>query len=129
MFKALDPKTIHPPFARYAHGLEVPAGARLAVCSGQLGIALDAHVPEDAAGQADLCFQAVVAILGEAGMSLADVVRINAYVSAREHLADYMRVRDRWMVGPPCASTLMIVSGFSRPEFKVEIEALAAKID
>jgi enamine deaminase RidA (YjgF/YER057c/UK114 family) len=129
MFKALDPKTIHPPFARYAHGLEVPAGARLAVCSGQLGIARDAQVPDDVAGQADLCFQAVVAILAEAGMTLADVVRINAYVSAREHLSDYMRVRDRWMVGPPCASTLMIVSGFSRPEFKVEIEALAAKVD
>jgi enamine deaminase RidA (YjgF/YER057c/UK114 family) len=28
---------------------------------------------------------------------------------------------------PAPASTLMIVSGFTRPEFKVEIEALAAK--
>jgi enamine deaminase RidA (YjgF/YER057c/UK114 family) len=27
---------------------------------------------------------------------------------------------------PPPASTLMIVSGFTQPEFKVEVEAIAA---
>jgi enamine deaminase RidA (YjgF/YER057c/UK114 family) len=36
-------------------------------------------------------------------------------------------VRDRYVMLPPPASTLMIVSGFTRPEFKVEVEAIAAK--
>ena len=39
----------------------------------------------------------------------------------------YMIVRDRYVALPPPASTLMIVSGFTRPEFKVEVEAIAAK--
>ena len=60
-------------------------------------------------------------------MSSADIVRINAYVTDRAYMAPYMAVRDRYVALPPPASTLMIVSGFTRPEFKVEVEAIAAK--
>lgn len=127
MPKPLMPAGLAPPFARYSHGLEVPAGARLAVTSGQLGIDAAGHVPEDAEAQADLAFTAIAAILAEAGMAMTDIVRLNAYVTAREHMAGYMRARDRWMGTPPPASTLVIVSGFTREEFKVEIEAIAAK--
>lgn len=122
----LNPRTIHPPFARYAHGVVVPAGAATVFCSGQLGIGVDGRVPADVEGQASLCFEAIAAILAEAGMGLRDLVRLNAYVTAREHLAGYMRVRDRFVADPPPASTLMIVAGFARPDFLVEIEAVAA---
>jgi enamine deaminase RidA (YjgF/YER057c/UK114 family) len=37
-----------------------------------------------------------------------------------------MEARDRFVAAPPPASTLMIVAGFARPEFKVEVEATAA---
>ncbi len=127
MFDRLNPSSIHPPFARYAHGVVVEAGARMVFCSGQLGIRPDATIPADVEAQAALCFDAIAAILGEAGMGLSDLVRINAYVTGREHLAGYMAVRDRVVTAPPPASTLMIVSGFARPEFLVEIEAIAAK--
>lgn len=129
MLDRLDPPSIHPPFARYAHGVLVPAGARLAFCSGQLGVAPDGSVPPDVEAQAALCFEAVAAILAEAGMGLGDLVRISAYVSAREHMRGYMAVRDRMVASPPPASTLMIVSGFTRPEFLVEVEAVAARVD
>jgi hypothetical protein len=33
------------------------------------------------------------------------------------------------VAAPPPASTLMIVKGFSRPQFKVEVECVAAKIE
>jgi 2-iminobutanoate/2-iminopropanoate deaminase len=42
-------------------------------------------------------------------------------------LSGYMKVRDEFVSNPPPASTLMIVQGFARPEFKVEIEAVAAR--
>jgi enamine deaminase RidA (YjgF/YER057c/UK114 family) len=41
-------------------------------------------------------------------------------------MAGYMKVRDRHVGNPPPASTLMIVAGFTRPEFLVEVEAIAA---
>ena len=126
MFRFLAPKSIKPPFARYSHGVEVPAGKRLVLCSGQLGIGPDDVVPQEAGAQAELCFANIAAILGEAGLGLQDIVRINAYVTAREHLRAYMDVRDRLFANPAPASTLMIVSGFARPEFKVEVEVVAA---
>jgi len=126
MLKYLTPTTIKRPFARYSHGVEVPPGKRLVLCSGQLGIGPDDTIPEDAGTQAELCFQNIKAILGEAGLTLANIVRINAYVTDRAYLRPYMSVRDRLFAEPAPASTLMIVSGFAREEFKVEVEVLAA---
>lgn len=124
--KPLSPATIAPPFARYSHGIELPPGRRLVFCSGQLGIAADGTIPEDVRAQADLCFANIGAILGAAGMSLTDIVRINAYVTDRAHMKGYMESRDAHVGTPPPASTLLIVSGFTLPAFKVEIEAIAA---
>lgn len=124
--KPHTPPALHPPFAKYSHGMEVPAGHRIVFASGQLGITREKHVPEDAGGQADLCFRAIGEILASAGMTFRDIVRINAFVTDRAYLKDYMAVRDRYVVDPPPASTLMIVSGFAAEIYKVEIEVIAA---
>jgi enamine deaminase RidA (YjgF/YER057c/UK114 family) len=124
----LVPKQIRTPFARYSHAVTVPTAARWLFCSGQLGIAADDEIPDSAEAQAVLCFEAISACLAEAKMSFADIVRINAYVTDRAHMGPYMAVRDRYATLPPPASTLMIVSGFTLPEFKVEVEAIAAKV-
>lgn len=129
MLRAINPDTVRKPFARYSHGILMPAGARLLFCSGQLGIALDDHVPADPGEQAKLCFRAIGAILAGAGMGFADIVKLNAYVTDREAMAAYMPVRDGFVADPPPASTLVIVSGFTRPEFRVEVEAVAAKVE
>ena len=126
MPKTLKPKSIRPPFARYSHGVEVPAGSRLVFCSGQLGIGPEDTIPDDVAAQTELCFSNIAAVLEEAGMGLRHIVRINAFVTHRSYLKHYMAVRDRIVADPPPASTLMIVRGFARPEFKVEIEVVAA---
>jgi enamine deaminase RidA (YjgF/YER057c/UK114 family) len=125
--RAISPKHVRS-LARYSPGVEVPPGARLVFVSGQLGIDADGQTPDDAWAQARLCFAAIGAVLAEAGMGFADIVRLNAYVTDRAYLADYMRVRDDHVGDPPPASTLMIVSGFSRQEFKVEVECVAAKL-
>ena len=46
-------------------------------------------------------------------------------------MAGYMAARDAWLASVPHlpASTLMIVSGFTRPEFVVEIEVVANIIE
>ena len=129
MLKHHTPDTVRAPFAQYSHAVEVPPGTRLLICSGQLGIAPDEAVPADAGGQASLCLANIDAVLEAAGMDRGEIVRINAYVSAREHLGPYMAARDAFIAGidPPPASTLMIVSGFAREEFKVEVEVIAAQ--
>ncbi len=127
--RALFPTTLRPPFGRYAHGTLVPPGASWVFTSGQLPVHADDSVPDGAFAQATLCIANCAAILAEAGMGPADVVRIAAFVTDRAHMAAYMAARDAWLgaaVRLP-ASTLVIVTGFTRPEFLVEVEMTAAK--
>ena len=126
MFTALLPDTIPKPLAPYSHGIVVPEGMRLVYTAGQVGIGLDGSIPEGCTAQAKVAFAAIEAILREAGMTFANVVKLNAYVTAREHLRPYMDVRNSHFAAPYPASTLMIVSGFARPELVVEVEAIAA---
>ncbi len=128
MFRSLLPSAIRRPFARYNHGVEVPAGHRLVLTSGQLGITADDVIPEGVEAQARICFESIGHVLADAGMGFSDLVRINAYVTDRKHMAGYMKVRDEFTKDPPPASTLMIVSGFTREEFVVEVEVIAAKV-
>ena len=129
MIKRLKPTGIHPPLANYAHAVEVPAGARWLVLSGQLGIDADGSIPEDTAGQADICFRNIGHILQQGGMGFEDIVRITAFLVDEADLAAYMAVRDRYVLNPAPASTLLVVRSFSRTQFKVEIEIIVAKID
>ena len=126
MRQELKPDGISAPFGNYSHGVVTPPGARLVFCSGQLGIRPDDTIPETVEEQSVCCFENIHAILAEAGMDFGDVMQLSAYVTRREHMQDYMRVRDRYVSPPPPASTLIIVSGFTRPEFLVEVEAVAA---
>lgn len=122
------PDGVRAPFARYAHGIEIPTEYRIVRTSGQLGIDVDDAIPEDARAQAVICFEAVRLILADAGMGPSDVAHISGFVTDRAHMAGYMAARDAFMAGVNHlpASTLLIVSGFTRPEFKVEVEVMAA---
>lgn len=127
---ALNPEQLHPPFAAYSHGVEARP-RRWVLTSGQLGIDANGDVPAGAEAQAGLCFDNIRAILGDAGLEPRHILRLNAYVTDRAHMAGYMAARDAFLAGvePRPASTLMIVSGFTRPEFLVEVEAIAAEED
>jgi 2-iminobutanoate/2-iminopropanoate deaminase len=128
MTQTFNPPSVRKPFGQYNHGLLVPPGASLLVTSGQLGIRPDDTIPPDITGQAELCFEAIQAILDEAGMSFADVIRISGFVTRREDFAAYMAVRDRYTLEPKPVSTLIVVGGFTRADFLVEVEVTAAKV-
>ncbi len=127
-----SPSTIAAPFGNYSHGAVVQTPGRWLFTSGQLAIskvgaipANPADVPESALEQARLCFANTREILVEGGMGPQNVVRIAGFVTDRAYFADYMAARDEFVVGDPPVSTLLIVGGFTRPEFKVEVEVVA----
>jgi 2-iminobutanoate/2-iminopropanoate deaminase len=122
------PQRFDPPLARYSHGIAVPANHRLVITAGQLGIGLDESIPADSEGQANICFANIAAILAEDGMMMTDIVRLSVYVTAREHMDGYRRARDRHFPGTPPTTTLIMVAGLVRPEFVIEIEAIAAAV-
>ncbi len=127
MIKSVTPSDMAPPFARYAHGV-VDVRSGVLMTSGQLALDLDGTIPEGAEAQAALIFSNLEKILIEGGTDKAHVLKLHAYVTDRAHMAGYMAARDAWLADIPHlpASTLMIVSGFTRPEFVVEIEVTAS---
>ncbi|MCY4303574.1 MAG: RidA family protein [Aestuariivita sp.] len=127
--KSLIPDCIAPPFARYSHGVEIRSAARLVRTSGQLGWDVNGKIPVSPFEQARNCFNNILAILLEADMDETHICHVSSYVTNREYMADYMKARDLFFAERPDenlpSSTLVIVSGFSRPEFKVEVEVWA----
>ncbi len=126
---SINPSSIIKPFADYSHGLWLSGVSNQLLISGQLGISKDGVIPKSIKGQAEFCFTNIEAILGECGMKKSDVVKINTFVTKRKFLEPYMKIRDKWIndLKVPPTSTLLIVAGFSKPEFKIEIEAVAMK--
>jgi len=127
--KSLNPQKIAAPFGRYAHGARISDFTSPVQTSGQLGIAADGSIPASVKRQADICFANIDAILAESEMGREDIFHITAFVTDRQYMAEYMAVRDAYLadVKELPASTLLIVTGFTRPEFKVEIQVTAAR--
>jgi len=111
------------------HGVEVPAGARLLFTNGQTGTRPDGTTPETAAAQAEVAFERLREVLKEARMGFADVVRFDVYFTDRADVQAFVAIRDRVMGAHKPGATFIVVAGLARPELKIEIEVVAAKVD
>lgn len=71
-------------------------------------------------------FEALAAVLGEAGANLSDVVELTSYhVEMSRHMAHFMAVRDRYLSEPWPAWTAIGVSELAVPGGLVELRAVA----
>ena len=124
----ISPKTIHKPFGNYSHGI-LNSKNGLLVTSGQLGINLDGSIPTSFSEQTNLCFSNIFLIIKEAELEPKDILRINTFLTDRQNLNEYMKIRDKFFsnISIKPASTVVIVSGFTKEEFLVEIEATAQR--
>ena len=94
-----------------------------------MGINRVGKIPKTIGEQAKLCFNNINEILDEAKFNKTHILRVNAFLTNRENITEYMKVRDDFFLDIKIkpASTLLIVSGFNKPEFLVEIEVIAQK--
>lgn len=81
-------------------------------------------IPEDVVGQAEQCFQNIEAVLGEAGFSWADVVRVNYILTKRDEFELCWTTIKKYLGTVKPAST-MIIAGLADPRMKIEIEVTA----
>lgn len=110
----------------YAHGVEVPAGQRVLHVSGQIGVAPDGSLAPDFRGQCVQALRNVEAVLRDAGMSFADVVKMSFFLVRREDMATLVEVRKELLDGVRPAVTTLYVAGLVSPDWFVEIEAIAS---
>ena len=125
----LSPKDIYKPFGEYSHGI-LNNKSGLLVTSGQLGINKDGTIPNSFSEQTKICFANILSIIKEADYSIDDILRLNTFVTDRKYFKDYMIIRDSFFKGTVIkpSSTLIVVSGFTKPEFLIEIEVIAQKV-
>jgi len=111
----------------YGDAVEAPAQARWLITAGTPGLAEDGAVPPDITGQAELAWGHIVAMLARADMSVRDLVKITQYLVRPPDIPAYAKVRAHFLQDARPASLLLIVPGLVRPDFLLEIEAVAAK--
>jgi enamine deaminase RidA (YjgF/YER057c/UK114 family) len=80
---------------------------------------------DDFAAQAEQCFANLARVLEQAGGTLADVVMLTTYLTAREHAPAFLAARARHFPTDPPATTTVIAQ-MLHPDFLIEIQALAA---
>jgi enamine deaminase RidA (YjgF/YER057c/UK114 family) len=80
---------------------------------------------DDVGEQAEETWRSLAAICAEAGLSLDDIVSITTYAVTGEALGGVMAARDRALGGRRVASVLITVPALARPQWKMEIAAVA----
>lgn len=113
----------------YHQGEVVSGNTRTLYCAGQTAMNADGK-PEhdgDMAGQLELSLTNLEAVLAEAGMSLANLIRLNVYTTDVDLLFQHYGVLASRLgaaqVAPP--TTMLGVSRLAIPALMVELEATA----
>ena len=120
------PDDVAPPFATYAHGVEIDGAARVLFGAGQVGVEPDGRVGDGIAEQAPLVWRNIERVLASAGMGIGDIVQLTMYLVDRDDRAEARRLRDEALGDHRPASTLLFVSGLSDPAWRIEIDFVAA---
>jgi 2-iminobutanoate/2-iminopropanoate deaminase len=121
-----SPDTVPKPPSRHAQAVESRSGLRWLHISGQIGIDAAGRLASTDLGQHEQIWSNIGHLLSAAGMSFSDLVKVTAYVTRPDQVGHYREVRDRVLNGVEVASTLVIVAALARPEWVVEIDAVAA---
>jgi len=62
-------------------------------------------------------------------MTLSDIVRLTVFLPDQGDVGTFVEVRDRVMGDHKPGAIILVVKALARPELKIEIEVIAAKLD
>ena len=125
-FQLLIPETM-PKSVGYSQVAAV-TGGKIVFISGQVGLDKSGNVVgrDDFHAQVQQVFENLKAAVEAADGDFSDVVKLNSYFLDFSRLQEFREVRDKYInLKNPPASTAVQVSRLFRPEFLVEIEAVA----
>ena len=106
----------------------VVARGTMVFVRGQIG--QDLHTGEsvaigDAAGQTEKAMANIKMLLDEAGSSLEHICKITIYIIDPRYREAVYRTVGKWLKGVYPVSTGIVVSALARPEWLVEVDAIA----
>jgi len=119
------PGVFDPP--TYAQAVKVSGAQAVLFISGQVAYDRNgqpAH-PGDFTAQAREVFRSLKAQVEAGGGTLDSIVKLNTYLTDIRHRADLLPVREEFFGAKTPASTLVAVTALARPEWLIEVEAIA----
>ena len=133
MADAAAPLFVNPPAIAkppgYTQVVEVPSGGRTVYVAGQVAWDPQGKLvgAGDFAAQAEQVFKNLELALKDRGGDLSNIVKLTVFMVDVGNLLAYREVRDRFIPPGPNApaSSLVEVAKLFRPEFLIEIEAIA----
>lgn len=122
-----NPDTVAQPIKKYyANAVRVEAGPLLFI-SGQVSMDMDARVvsPGDLKGQAVQTLESIRLILEHHGATMEDIVKVTVFVTDMKAFDEITEIRNKYFAANPPASTIVEISKLAKPEWLIEIEAVA----
>lgn len=123
--KYVAPGVYDPP--GYSQAVKVTGAQTILYLAGQVAYDKDGGVAHkgDFQGQARAVFSAIKALVEAGGGTLANVVKLNTYVTDVRNRPDFRVVRDEFFGTKGPASTMVEVSALAHPDYLIEVEAVA----
>ncbi len=127
MHKAHNPPTVPKPGSSYHQAVEVAPNARWLYISGQLGVTPDGKLRDGTAAQADQAWANILSLLAAAGMGPEHLVKITTFIVDPGDVGVTRAARERALGSHRVASTLLVIQALASAEYRIEIEAVAAR--
>lgn len=111
----------------YSQGVKVTGGETMLFIAGQVAYTAEggaAH-PGDFKAQARAALQALKAQVEAGGGTMANIVKVNTYLTDMRYRADYGPIREEFFGKKMPAHTLVAVTALAQPEWLIEVEAIA----
>lgn len=122
-----DPDNVAPPIGHYSHLAVVTAGTDLLYLAGQVGIKRDGSTCGDVNDQYRQSLPNILTILASEGCGPEHIVKLTTYLVTPLDLNKIREMREELLGEAKPPSTLLYVPKLARPEFLVEIDAIAAR--
>lgn len=126
LIEHINPQTIAP--SRGYTQVVTARNGKLVAISGQVPIDAEGNIvgEGDIGAQAEQVFANLKAALAAAGGDFTHVVKLGFFFTDLSGIQAVREARDRYVdVNNPPASTAVVVAGLIRPEFLIEVDAIA----
>jgi 2-iminobutanoate/2-iminopropanoate deaminase len=113
---------------KYSDAVETAPNLRWLFTSGTPGLATNGDLPTDITGQSELAWKHVLLMLDQAGMTVADIVKVTTYLTRAEDISYYAKVRTRFLGDARPAFVLLVIPQLVWPELLLEVEVIAGRV-
>ncbi|MFI5709930.1 RidA family protein [Kribbella sp. NPDC051620] len=122
----LNPKLLPAATGNYTHGVQVDGARRLVFVSGQVPWGDgQGKIPDSFEDQCRMVWRNILAVLAEAGLGVANLVKVTTYLSDRQYRALNSKIREE-ILGNHAPALTIIICDIYAEEWLLEIEAVAA---